>query len=77
MENTERQYYCFQCGKPMTNLPTLPIDKLYPLTDKFGCKECNFVQEKDHTVRRISPTDYTLRYDRYEEELKKLETIEE
>lgn len=72
MGNTERQYYCFQCGKPMTDLHTLPADEPSYLTDRFGCADCNFVQEKNHTMRRLSPSDYGLNYQQYKEALEKL-----
>ena len=70
MGKEKQPYFCFQCGNPMENLPALPRETLSKLVDRFGCRNCNFVQEKDHSVRRWSPNDFYLNYKEYQEVLK-------
>lgn len=65
----KRSYFCFLCGKEMEKLPPLPKEILPSSIFRFGCKDCNIVQERDYTVRELSLRDFYFRYKDYQYEL--------
>lgn len=69
MYREEKPYYCFLCGNPMEELPHLPKEIISSLVNRFGCKKCNIVQEKNYLKRKLSLDDFDLNYEEYKKRL--------